>query len=199
MGPFASLPGMSLRDVAFRPPGIRTARVTLRGWEPEDAEAIYAYASDPEVTPHVGWDRATSLADAQAFLDTVVAPNFERQELDYCITLRGAEHLCIGGMGLYWHRKEYQVMELGYVLNRAHWGQGYVPEAGRALIAHAFATTPVERIFAPIFAPNQKSRRAAEKMGLKLEGVHRSALNLRGQRWDEAIYAIVRGDDAHAP
>ena len=69
-----------------------------------------------------------------------------------------------------------------------------IPEAGRALIAHAFATTEVERIYAPIFAPNTQSRRTAEKLGLRLDGVLRSQLSLGGQRWDEAIYSVLRGE-----
>ena len=85
-------------------------------------------------------------------------------------------------------------MELGYVLARAHWGKGYVPEAARALVARAFSTTPVERIFASIFSENQRSRRAAEKMGMRFEGELRSSLNLRGRRWDQAVYGILRSE-----
>ncbi len=66
------------------------------------------------------------------------------------------------------------------MLARDRWGRGYAPEAARALLDHAFLTTPVERVFAPIFAENVKSRRAAEKMGLTLEGVLRSSPQLAG-------------------
>jgi RimJ/RimL family protein N-acetyltransferase len=52
----------------------------------------------------------------------------------------------------------------------------------------------VERVFAPIFVENVKSRRAAEKIGLTLEGVLRSSLSLRGRRWDQSIYSILRSD-----
>jgi ribosomal-protein-alanine N-acetyltransferase len=85
-------------------------------------------------------------------------------------------------------------MELGCVLAKAHWGNGYVPEAARALIRQAFQTTTVERIYAAIFAENEQGRRAAEKIGLRFEGVLRSAVEFRGQRRDEAIYAILRGE-----
>ncbi len=47
---------------------------------------------------------------------------------------------------------------------------------------------------APVFAPNIKSRRVAEKMGMKLDGVLRSGRSLRGQRWDEAIYSVLRDE-----
>ena len=34
---------------------IETKRLTLRPWEESDAEALFKYASDPEVGPRAGW------------------------------------------------------------------------------------------------------------------------------------------------
>lgn len=185
---------MTLSAVAFRPPRIETKRLILRGYEASDAADVFKYASDLETTRFMAWDRASSLADIQIFQDSVVAANYEREELDYAMTLRGMENQCIGGIGLYWRPQEHQVMELGYILHREHWGSGLVVEAGRALIAHAFASTPVERVFAPIFAANSRSRRVAEKLGMQLEGILRSHLAVRGQRWDAAIYSLLRAE-----
>ena len=69
-----------------------------------------------------------------------------------------------------------------------------MPEAGRSLVRHAFESTDVMRIFALIVRENTPSRRAVEKMGLTFEGVLRSAVRRRRRRWDQAIYAILRGD-----
>lgn len=185
---------MPLGDISWRPPRLESGRVLLRGYEPGDVDDIFAYGSDPEVTPFMAWDRHRTVADARTFLDAVVATSYRRRELDYALCLRGAPSPVIGGVGLFWRSARHQVMELGYVLHRAYWGRGLVPEAARALMRFAFETTPVERIYAPIFAPNAKSRRAAEKMGMTLDGVLRSAVAFRGQRWDEAIYSILRGE-----
>jgi ribosomal-protein-alanine N-acetyltransferase len=190
----ASPSGGRLVDVAWRPPAIETERLVLRGREPEDAEAIFRYASDPEVTPYMAWEPSRSLADVWDFLDGLTAHNYEQEELDYAIALRSAPQLAIGGVSVCWHPRKHRVMELGYVLDKAHWGRGMMPEAARALIQYAFRTTPVERIYAPIFAGNAKSRRAAEKIGLAFEGVLRSSVEFRGERRDEAIYAIIRGE-----
>src|SRR4051812_36646893 len=138
--------GGRLVDVAWRPPALETERVLLRGREPEDAEAIFRYSSDPEVTPYMAWEPARSLADAWDYLDGHTAYNYENEMLDYAITLRSAPQVLIGGMGVYWQPRQHRVMELGYVLAKEHWGQGLVPEAARALIEFAFRTTPVERI-----------------------------------------------------
>jgi ribosomal-protein-alanine N-acetyltransferase len=183
-----------LIDIAWRPPRLETERLLLRGWEPDDVDSVFAYASDPEVTRFMAWDQHRSIEDSRAFLDLLVAEQYGRHELDYCICRKSDPGTAIGGLGLYWRTPPPGTMELGYVLRRSAWGNGFAPEAGRRVIRHAFETTSAERIFAPIFAENAKSRRAAEKMGLAFEGVLRSAAVYRGRRWDQAIYAILRAD-----
>ncbi len=185
---------MALIDVTWRPSPLQTARLLLRGWEPTDVDAVFAYASDPEVTRFVAFPRAVTRDDSRAFLDGWVADHYRAQELDYCICAKDDPARPLGGIGVYRRSIEHRTMELGYVLCRSAWGHGFVSEAGRHLVRHAFATTDVARIYAPIFAPNTKSRRAAEKMGLAFEGILRSASEYRGQRWDEAIYAVLRND-----
>ena len=186
--------GFRLSDVTWRPPVIETERLVLRGREPSDVEAIFRFASDPEVTQYMAWPRSQTVADVWDFLDGLTAHNYEQEELDYGLALRSAPDVLIGGVGLYWHPREHQVMELGYVLAKEHWGNGYLPEAARALLRHAFRTTKVQRVHAPIFAENVKSRRAAQKIGLQLEGVLRSSVEFNGVRRDEAIYAVIRGE-----
>jgi ribosomal-protein-alanine N-acetyltransferase len=185
---------LRLEEIRWRPPRLETARLVLRGWAPSDADHIYAYASDPEVTAYMGWNRHTSVNAAHAFLNTFVAGMYQQQDLSYALCSRSEPERALGGIDLHWRSREHKVMELGYVLSRQHWGQGYMPEAGQALLRFAFQSTPVERIYAPIFNENARSRRAAEKMGLSFEGLLRSCLELRGRRWDEAIYSVLRSD-----
>lgn len=188
-----------LAEIPFRPPRLETARLILRGYEPSDKAAIYDYASDIETTKYVFWERHRELADAETFLEGFVSENYTAKAFDYAICEKHRPERVIGGIGVYFRSVPHQTMELGYILHRDFWGRGYVPEAGRTLVLHAFHTTDVERIYAPILEENEKSRRAAEKMGLRFEGVHRGALLIRGKRSSEAIYAILRADLAPHP
>ena len=183
-----------LEAEAFRPPTLTTERLVLRGYALSDVPGIFAYSSDLETTRFMAWDTARSTADTLVFLNQVVAACYQKRELDYALALREDPATIVGGVGLYWRPQEHQVMELGYILRKESWGQGLMVEAARALMRHAFATTDVQHIFAPILAPNAKSRRAAEKMGMKLDGVLRSSRLYRGQRWDMAIYSLLRGE-----
>ena len=187
-----------LTEIPFRPPRLETERLVLRGYESSDNAAIFDYASDLETTKYVFWERHRTLADAETFLEGFVSENYVAKSLDYAICEKDRPGRVIGGMGVYLRSQPHNTMELGYILHRDFWGRGYVPEAGRALLLHAFRTTDVERIYAPIFEENEKSRRAAEKIGLRFEGIHRSALLIRGRRYSEASYAIIRADLAPA-
>lgn len=54
-------------------PEVQTDRMVLRKMRPSDAEAIFAYASDPEVSRYVIWDTHRSIQDSRAFLDLILA------------------------------------------------------------------------------------------------------------------------------
>jgi cupin fold WbuC family metalloprotein len=183
-----------LASISWRPPALYTERLLLRGYELADAEAISRYATDPETTRYMLWDRHQSVDESVTFLNAMVANSYRAEQLDYAICLKSAPERVIGGMGAYLRNRQHQRYEFGYILNRSYWSKGLVPEAGRRLLEFLFANTNAERIETPILAPNARSRRAAEKMGLHFEGVLRSALSLRGQRWDEALYSRVRND-----
>ena len=187
-----------LRDVAFRPPTLVTSRLILRGLEPEDETAIFPYASDPQVTAFMLWDTHRSIEDTRMFLHEFIAANYRMGVLDYALCLREQPGRVIGSMGIYLRSTQHQTAEIGYILSNQHWGKGLVPEAGRKLIDHVFRTTQVHRISAPIFAENTKSRHAASKMGMTLDGVLRESLLIRGVRRDEAVYSILRTEWAQA-
>jgi cupin fold WbuC family metalloprotein len=186
--------GDPLSAVPWRPPVLRSDRLILRGYEASDVAAIHVYASDEETTRYMAWDRHRSIGDAHGFLNGTVAENYRRQRLDYAMCLADDPARVIGGLGVYPQPGAHRVMELGYILARPHWSRGLGLEAVRRLLDHAFETTDVERIVAPIFAENSRSRHMAEKAGLTLDGTMRSALAFRGRRWDEAIYSILRSE-----
>jgi RimJ/RimL family protein N-acetyltransferase len=76
--------------------------------------------------------------------------------------------------------------ELGWMLRRASWGQGYATEAARRLLAHAFTDMKRERVISLIRAANAPSIRVAERLGERLDG----HAEIFGQ--EALVYAIDR-------
>lgn len=60
--------------------------------------------------------------------------------------------------------------ELGYWLAERWHGRGFMTEAARALIAHAFATRGITAIRSSVFADNAVSQRVQQKLGFQVCG-----------------------------
>ena len=50
---------------------METERLILRPWRESDAEALYRYASDPEVGPRAGWSPHKSVEESREIIRTV--------------------------------------------------------------------------------------------------------------------------------
>lgn len=81
--------------------------------------------------------------------------------------------------------------EIGYWIGVNSWGNGFATEAARALVAYAFAELELHRVQGRHFTRNTASGRVMQKLGMRLEGVHRDAY----RRWDRfedvAVYAVL--------
>jgi [ribosomal protein S5]-alanine N-acetyltransferase len=107
----------------------------------------------------------------------------------FIVTLRESGSL-IGSCGLTLDAHSSKG-ELGYCLNRAFWGMGYMPEAIRAVLGFAFGPLELHRVSAPIHSLNPRSARAAEKCGLRPEGKSRQSHFVKGSWWDIDHFAVL--------
>ena len=163
----------------------RTERLLLRpGWG-EDAPALAQAIADEAVVRNLAtapWPYG--LADAEAFLASPRDPALP----SFLIAERtdGAPRL-VGACGL--ARRSSGNVELGYWIARAHWGQGFATEAGRALIAIA-RTLKLPRLEASHFVDNTASGRVLDKLGFVATGL--SATRYSCARGGEAMSCLYR-------
>ena len=80
---------------------------------------------------------------------------------------------------------------LGYWIDEAHAGRGYVPESCVVVFGFAFDELALHRIQVAIIPRNRPSRRVAEKLGLVEEGVARGYLEIDGAWEDHVRYSIT--------
>ena len=147
---------------------LETTRLTLRPWAEADAPALFHWARDPEVGPRAGWEPHASVEESAKIIREVLAvPE------SYAIVVRDRtpEDEPIGAIGLKFGAASELAhgaseAELGYWLARPFWGCGYMPEAGRALLAHAFNDLRLKVVWAGHYEGNLQSHRVMEKLGL---------------------------------
>ena len=89
-------------------------------------------------------------------------------------------------------RGPFQSCFIGYWIDATHAGRGYVPEGVVLVIRYGFEELGLHRIEAAIVPRNAKSRRVAEKLGLRDEGTAARFLQIRGVWEDHVRYAITR-------
>jgi ribosomal-protein-alanine N-acetyltransferase len=88
-------------------------------------------------------------------------------------------------------RGPFQNAYVGYWIDQAKAGQGYVPEAFVVAARFAFEDLGLHRLQVAIIPRNRASRRVVEKLGLRDEGVALRYLAINGVWEDHIRYAIT--------
>ena len=167
-----------------------TSRLRLRFMGAADIPAHAAYRNDPEVARHQLWDlpydpeRSSYLAEQDDGRDDLVPGGWST----LAIELDGA---VVGDVCVNLHETS-GVAEIGYTLARAHWGQGYVSEAARAVVEDLVTRVGVQRVHAELDPANVASQRVLEAVGLVCESVTRKSYLWRGEWTDNMSYAATR-------
>ncbi len=174
-------------------PTIETERLILRQMSLVDAEDMYAYAKDPEVTRYLTWEPHTSLFYTREYLEYLESRYAIGDFFDWAVIEKTSGRM-VGTCGFTRFRYEDDCGEIGYVLNPDVWGRGYAPEALRALLSFGFDTLLLERIEAKFMEGNVRSLRVMEKLGMRLEGYHRNGMRIKGKLSTVGVCAILRGE-----
>jgi len=110
------------------------------------------------------------------------------------VVIRREDGVLLGAIGA---DVEGPRVNVGYVLARAHWGQGYMSEALIAVRDAAFADRTVHRVQAFHHVDNSASGRVMDNAGMRREGTLRRYMG-HPQQPEEAsdvvMWAIARGD-----
>jgi ribosomal-protein-alanine N-acetyltransferase len=88
-------------------------------------------------------------------------------------------------------RGPFQSANVGYWIDESQAGKGYMPEAVAVVLRYAFDELGLHRVEAAIVPRNARSRRVAEKLGMRDEGTSDRFLQIRGVWEDHVRYAIT--------
>ena len=149
---------------------METERILLRHWRDDDADALYRYASDPEVGPRAGWPPHKSLAESLEIIRTI----FNSDHI-WAIELKETAE-AIGCIGYYAHGESNidigeNDAEAGYWVARPYWNRGICTEALRLLIDHCFREKGFGTLWSDYFVDNPASGRVMEKCGFRDTGM----------------------------
>jgi len=144
---------------------IRTERLVLRPVTMEYLHSTHAYASDLENTRLMMFLPYASIEETRsAIRESMAQWRMEKPHHREFVILKDGEH--IGSVTLYF-LDDRSEGELGWILNRKFWGQGYVSEAAGAILKYAKEQCAVRRVIACCDSENLPSRRVMEKLGMR--------------------------------
>ena len=171
---------------------LKTARLRLRKAKLSDAEVIFReYARDAEVTKYVSWRAHRSVEETREYVRMCLLAWDIGKAFHWVIERREDSQL----MGMLIARVDAEKWELGFVLARRYWNQGYMTEAVKAVLDWALRRGSIHRVWAVCDVDNLASARVMEKAGMQREGILRKWSvhpNISDQPRDSYCYAVVR-------
>lgn len=172
---------------------IDTPRLHLRPLCLDDADAILRIRSNPDVMRYMPSAPWTELAQATAMVErdkaAMLKGDFVRLGL-----IRKTDNFFLGSCILFHLDDGCRRAEIGYEMDAAVWGQGYMQEALVALLNYGFNEMNLNRVEADIVPHNLGSAKTLERLGFIREGLLRERWIVEGNVSDSAIYGLLRSD-----
>lgn len=144
---------------------IETERLILREMTQSDLDALCAILCDREVM-EAAYESPFTREEAQGWLDR----HLKRYETLgfglWAVVLKETGEM-IGQCGLtYQHWRGEQVLEIGYLFQKAHWHKGYAAEAAMACKEYAFAVLGAKQVCSIVRDTNTAAQKVAIRNGM---------------------------------
>jgi ribosomal-protein-alanine N-acetyltransferase len=155
------------------------------------AELICKWRNDPKVRQYSrnAWPR--SLDDVKKRFENI--PIGHTRENVSFIIYHKSDKCPIGDIGLNridWVSRNANIF--GLIGESEYWGKGIVGEAAQLVLKYAFTELNLHKVKASVFTPNERSLRAAEKLGLNKEAVTKEAMYVDGKYHDIHKWGLTK-------
>jgi [ribosomal protein S5]-alanine N-acetyltransferase len=183
----------SIKDMAEAPAGeleVRGPELILRYARADDAPALYALASNPDVTRFFSWGPYTDESEAAAYVRSLTRKRADGERLEMVIVHPEGGVIGVTGLSEFSLRDHRAV--IGTWHGREWWGTGANRQSKALVLALAFRGLGLERVTAWCGADNGRSQKALERLGFVHEGVLRRWHVHRGDPKDVISYSMLR-------
>ena len=167
-----------------------------RPYRAGDAPALQAAVRETgaDLARWLEWYRpGYSESDAQQWIAHCIA-GWASGDLFAFALFDAADARFLGAVGISHRDRAHNFAGIGYWMRASARGRGLASRLGRKVAAFGFGHVGLARIEIVAAVDNLASRRTAERIGARFEGVQRARLRVGERMHDAAMYALVPGD-----
>lgn len=171
---------------------LKTEKLFLRPLSIDDLYSTHAYASNPLNTKYMIHLPNDTLEETKRFLSTV-SSEWEKENPDFYEFAITLDNRHIGAISIYLD-KSHSEGELGWILHKDFWGNGYATEAAFAIKDFSANKLCVEKLVAHCDSQNIDSYRLMKRIGMTLERSNEVRYNKNAKEpTKELIYSLMIG------
>jgi ribosomal-protein-serine acetyltransferase len=170
--------------------------VIVRPFEFGDEHALHGaiHESLDDLEPWMSWAGENyTLETAKNFITITRAQWANGEMYGFAITDTVSGEF-LGGCGLNHLHPVYHFCNLGYWVRTSHHGKGIAGRAARLVAKFAFEKVKLIRAEIVIAVGNERSRRAAEKIGAHYEGVLLNRMVVGRAVYDAHMFSLIPSD-----
>jgi len=167
---------------------LETDRLILKNISSEDRDFILKQFSDDTINQYLfDAEPLSNLEEADEIIDFYVQPEPRAQHRWILILKSNGSK--IGTCGFHCWDKNNNSVEIGYDLQKEHWGQGLMTEALKEILSFALHSMGVKKMYAHIYVDNEKSITITQKLGFKFNGKTEMCI-FRDKEYLHNIYSL---------
>ena len=176
---------------------IVTHRLVIRPVTENNLDDLLSINGDDQVTKFLPYATWRSLDDGRAWLKRMNAI----REAGTGQQLVMADNIgkVVGTVLLFRFEEGSQRIEIGYVVGRPHWRQGFAKEALHAVCDYAFRMLSIRRIEGEVDPLNHASNAVLQSLGFVKEGLLRKRWITKGSETDVNIYGCLAEEWMNKP
>ena len=163
---------------------LRTERLVLRRYRPEDADDLYHYlGTDPEMYQYSGWNPYATLEMAQETVCGFIDGYDDEHVYSWVMDV---DDVIVGTIGAYDYKDDH--IEAGFSVVKGWQGRGFATEALKKVLEYLTENEGIPCVTAWCAAQNIGSRRVLERAGMKLVHTGKNGLVVGDRVYDKLTY-----------
>lgn len=149
---------------------VESERLVFRKLKQEDFDTIAVFLKDPDVM--YAWGHGFSDEEVREWLDKNLK-RYEDNGYAFFLAVNKQTQDAVGAVGIIYNEIDGRWRwEIGYILDKRFWGQGYAREGAKAFLDHAFTKMGIDEVAFQIRDSNIASQKVAESLGACREGAY---------------------------